>query len=223
MNDPGIRRHDAEVLKRILTPAQERVALLVPGELERCVQVGGVSLDEMIDLHRVIDDELDRLQRVDPARVTAEADNAVAHGGQVDHGRHAGEVLQQDARRREGDLFLILAGDIPPGEHANILRIDESRVLAAQQILEQDLQRKRQARQPWVCLLEGGQAVELERLSTDPQRLARAERIQGGHPFIILHGAGSFKRPPALDWRPFKPRRKSRATSAGSRFSTSTA
>ena len=115
-----------------------------------------VSLDEMIDLHRVIDDELDRLQRVDPARVAAEPDDAVAHGGEVDHGRHAGEVLEQDARRREGDLPLILAGDVPPGENANILRIDESRVLAAQQVLEQDLQRKRQARQPGYVFSRAG-------------------------------------------------------------------
>ncbi len=29
----------------------------------------------------------------------------VAHGGQVDHARHAGEILQQHARRHEADLF----------------------------------------------------------------------------------------------------------------------
>ena len=36
--------------------------------------------------------------------VAAELGHGVAHGGEIDHGRHAGEVLHQHARRAEGDL-----------------------------------------------------------------------------------------------------------------------
>ena len=72
VDDAGVGRNDAEVVERLLAPAQERVALPVAAELERGVQVGGVALDVVIDLHRVIDDELDRLQRVDLARIAAE-------------------------------------------------------------------------------------------------------------------------------------------------------
>ena len=59
-------------LKRVLAPAQEDVALDVALELEVGVdeerRVGSV----LVDLHRVVDDEIDRLQRVDPLRVAAE-------------------------------------------------------------------------------------------------------------------------------------------------------
>ena len=87
VDDPGVGRHDAEVVERLLAPAQERVALLVARELQRRVQVGGVALRVVIDLDRVIDDELDRLQRVDLLRVAAEPHDAVAHRREIDDGR----------------------------------------------------------------------------------------------------------------------------------------
>ena len=39
MDDAGVGRHDAEVAERVLAPAEERVALLVAGELELGVQL----------------------------------------------------------------------------------------------------------------------------------------------------------------------------------------
>ena len=107
----------------VLAPAQERVALLVARELELGVQLDGVALGEVIDLHRVIDDELDRLQRVDRSRIAAEPDDAVAHRREIDDRGHAGEVLQQHARRREGDLLLDACDvDVPAGERLDVVR-----------------------------------------------------------------------------------------------------
>ena len=60
----------------------------------------------MIDLHRVIDDELDRLQRIHLLRIAAQRDDAIAHRRQIHHAGHASEVLQQDPRRHEGDFLL---------------------------------------------------------------------------------------------------------------------
>ena len=183
MDDAGVGRHDAEVVERFLAPAQERVALAVAAELERGVQVGRVALGIVVDLHRVIDDELDRLQRVDLARVAAELDDAVAHGRQIDNGGDAGEVLQQHARRREGDLLLRAGTDIPAGQRLDVVRVDEPRVLAAQQVLEQDLQRVRQPRDVGETgLLERRQAEDVEGVATDRDRRACVERILRGHP-----------------------------------------
>ncbi len=39
----------------------------------------------------------------------------VAHGGEVDHRRHAGEVLHQHPRGAEADLVLDLALVVDPG------------------------------------------------------------------------------------------------------------
>ena len=168
VDDAGVGRHDAEVVERVLPPAQERVALLVPRELEGGIEVGRVPLGVMIDLNRMVDDELDRLQRIDLARVPAEPDDAVAHRREIDDRGHAGEVLQQHARRRERDLLLHFAvGDVPPGEGLDVLGIHEAAILAPQQVLEQDFQGIRQPRHPGKTpLLERRQAEDPAGLAT---------------------------------------------------------
>ena len=73
VDDPRARRDDREVVERALTPAQECVALAIPLELELCVPEDRATGCELVDLHRVVDHELDRQQRVDPLRVAARA------------------------------------------------------------------------------------------------------------------------------------------------------
>ena len=115
VHDARLGRHHAEVFQGVLAPTQEDITLLVPlifqlgvGH-ERDVGTG------RIDLHGVVDDQLHRLQRVDLARVAAHRGHGVAHGGQVNHGGHAGEVLQQYTGGREADLVGRLGGGLPIG------------------------------------------------------------------------------------------------------------
>ena len=63
VDDAGVGRHDLEVVERTLPPAQERVALAVARELELRVERERVGAAEVVHLHRVVDHELDRLQR----------------------------------------------------------------------------------------------------------------------------------------------------------------
>ena len=56
---------------------------------------------ERVDHDRVVDDEIDRHERVDLLRIAARLVHGVAHGRQVDDDRHAGEVLQHDAGGNE--------------------------------------------------------------------------------------------------------------------------
>ena len=58
----------------------------------------------------MVDDQLDRDERVDPRRVATEPRQRVAHGGEVDDAGHAGEVLHEDALGRERDLVGGVAG-----------------------------------------------------------------------------------------------------------------
>ena len=60
VDDAGVRRHDREVVERALAPAQERVALAVALELELDVALDREPRRELVDLDRVVDDELDR-------------------------------------------------------------------------------------------------------------------------------------------------------------------
>jgi len=88
--------------------------------------------------------QLGRNQRVDLARVTAEAGHRIAHRHQVDHTRDAGEVLHQHPRRRELDFTTVLGLRIPCGQCRDLARAHQHAILAAQQILQQNLQAVRQ-------------------------------------------------------------------------------
>jgi len=98
-----------------------------------------IRLGEIIHLHGMIDDELDRLQWIHFVWVAAKADDAVAHRGEVHHGGHTGEVLKQHAGWSERDLLLRCALDIPPCARFDVGRLHESAVLVAQQVFQQDL------------------------------------------------------------------------------------
>ena len=65
VDDAGLGRHDAEVAERLLAPAQEDVALVVAGIFQVGVGAEGQAAAEVVDLDRVVDDQLDRLERVD--------------------------------------------------------------------------------------------------------------------------------------------------------------
>ena len=119
----------------------------------------GALAAEIVDHHRVVDDEIDRRQRIDLLRVAAELLHRVAHGGEVDDRGHAGEVLHQHARRAIGDLAVGAAVLQPGGDRLDVVDRDGAAVLVAQQVLQQHLQRDRQARDVAEAgLLGGGQA-----------------------------------------------------------------
>ncbi len=109
MADAGAGRHDREVGEGLLAPLQEAVALLVLLVFARHVLRQRFRGAEMVDDDRMVDDEVDRNERIDLVRIAAERGHRVAHRGEVDDGRHAGEILHQDAGRAEGDLVLGLA------------------------------------------------------------------------------------------------------------------
>ena len=105
VHDAGVRRHDREVLERRLSPAQKRIALFVALELQLGVELERLRRAELIHLHRVVDHQLRRLQRIDQRRIAAQRLHRIAHRRQVHHRGHAGEVLQQHAARHERDLL----------------------------------------------------------------------------------------------------------------------
>jgi len=101
VHDARPRRHDAEVLEVLLRPAQQRVALAIALVLACDIGAKGEGRAEEVHLHRVVDDQVRGHQRVDAVGVATQLLDGVAHGGEVYHRRHAGEVLQDDARGQE--------------------------------------------------------------------------------------------------------------------------
>ena len=133
MADAAIRREHAQRLERLLRPAQERVALAVALELEFGVarqRVGGAG--EVGD-DRVVDHEVDGNSGLDVVRVTAEARDGVAQGGEVGDGWDPGEVLHQHARGHELDLAAsgLLCGTAAVRDRLDVVGGDPDTVFAA--------------------------------------------------------------------------------------------
>ena len=151
--DARAGRDEPEAAERALGPAQQLVALDVARVLDGDVAVVGGRVARALDDDRVVDHELDRDERVDLRRVAPEAGQRVAHGGQVDHAGHAGEVLHEHALGGEGDLVGGVAGALTvalgvgaPGGHGHdVVGRDVRAVLVAQEVLEDHLDRVGQA------------------------------------------------------------------------------
>src|ERR1019366_6084002 len=94
----------------------------------------------------------------------------------VNHGRHAGEVLHQDAGWAEGDLLAGLGLGVPAGQRFDVLCGDRSVALGAEQVLQQDLQREGKPRHV-EALLQCLQTEYLMPASTDLERVLGAKAV----------------------------------------------
>ena len=86
----------------------------------------------------MVDDQLGGLERIDLFRVAAEGLHGIAHGGEIDDGGDAGEVLHEDAGGHVGDLAGWLGLGVPGGEEADVVGGDGVAVFVAEEIFEQD-------------------------------------------------------------------------------------
>ena len=192
VDDPGARRHDAQVAERGLRPAQELVPLAVALVLLADVERERPGAAPRVDLDRVVDHEVRGDERVDAGGVAAEARHRVAHGREVHDRGHAGEVLEDDPRGHERDLGLAAAARPPGGEGRDVLLAHDAAAGVAQRVLEQDLEGD--GRSPEVD--PEGEAGGRERVEAVEVREAGAERGSGtegvrrGHGLISTVGIG---------------------------------
>ena len=107
MHDASARRNDAELIEGTLRPTQQLVALSVALVLFRHVLLKRLARCPAVNLHRVVDHQIGGDLRIDAMRIDAQLGGGVAERGKVNDGGHAGEVLQHNAGRGEGDLALI--------------------------------------------------------------------------------------------------------------------
>jgi hypothetical protein len=183
VTDAGAGRNDGEIGESLLAPLQEAIALLVLLVFARHVLPERLRGPGIVDHHRMVDDKIDRHERVDLARVAAERRHRVAHRREVHHRRHAGEVLHQHASGAKGDLVFRLPLVVHPRrDRLDILLRDAPAVLVAQQVLEHDLERERQGGNAFeAILLRNLQREVLVRFRPHGQRLAALETVEAGH------------------------------------------
>ncbi len=167
-----------KIVESHLAPAQERIALDVALEFDFRIFLERIGGAEIIDLHRVVDHQIDRCQRIDLLGIAAQPLHRLAHGRQIDHGGNTGQVLHQHPRRHEGDFFSRFYLGIPVGQRFNVGFVDVMIVFLPEQILQQDLQRYRQARDILKSrLLQQIEAKNIVALAVDGQDLTRAETV----------------------------------------------
>src|SRR5581483_5427104 len=93
--DAETRWHDPQAVECLRPPLEEPVALAVAAELHLHIELECLIPAEVVDLDRVIDDEVDGNQRLHSRNVMTAARHRGAHRGEIDEERYAGEVLQQ--------------------------------------------------------------------------------------------------------------------------------
>ncbi len=189
VHDAHARRHDLERVEGLHAPLHELIAFLVALEFQFHVQVECILRAIVVDLHRVVDDEIDRDQRFDDFRVLAHPGRDAAHGGKVGEQRHAGEILQYDTCNDEGNFRRSRSVRRPRGELPDVFFGNFLTVEIAQHRFKHYADRNRQTRDlADAGFLQRGQGVELALLAGAGRELV--ERIEQA----VGHGGISRKK-----------------------------
>src|SRR4029079_15411563 len=94
MHDADSRRDELESLESLLTPLEKLVTLAITLELHVQVEFQRAGRTEKIDLHRVIDTQITRHERLDDTWVSSEPLHSAAHRREVYNQRNTSEILQ---------------------------------------------------------------------------------------------------------------------------------
>jgi hypothetical protein len=146
VHDADARRHDLHRVERLHAPFQEAVALGIARELDLHVEPERVGRVVVVDLDRMVDDEIDRDQRLDAFGIGSELARRAAHGGKIGDRGKAGKILQHDARHDERDLLRARCVRLPCRKLTHILLAHLPAVAVAQHRLENDSQANGQTR-----------------------------------------------------------------------------
>ena len=179
MHDPRARRHHAEIIKSVLAPTQEFVPFFVTDKFEFDIQVERVAAGKMIDLHRMVDHQVGRHQRVNLFRIAPQSLHGRPHRRQINHRRHTRKILQHDPRRLKRHLDRRRPFRVgPTGQRLHIVLSNDIPVAIPQARFEQHANRKRQLidfRQP--RLLQRRQAINPCLTATSIKSIAGRKRI----------------------------------------------
>ena len=128
----------------------------------------------------MIDDEVRGYQRIGAFGICAHVAQRIAHGGQIDNARNAGEILQQHSSRTEVNLLRRRA-DLPGRHVFDIGRLHGRAVFGAQQVLEQDLDGVGNASDVRAAFFQRFQCVVLILAASDLERRSSTKAIRLCH------------------------------------------
>lgn len=139
MTDAGTGRNHAEVLECLLAPLQEAVTLAIALIFKLDVSGKRRRRAEFVNDNRVVDHEVDGNERIDLFRVATERHHGIAHSGEIDHSRNAGEVLHENAGGTISDFVFGQALIVQPlCNGQNMLLGDGLAVLETKQVFQKN-------------------------------------------------------------------------------------
>ena len=94
VNDTRAWRYDLEVVEGLGAPLKELESLTVTRELKLLVHVLGGGNTSRIDLHGVIDDEVDGAEWVDLCWVATETLHGITHRSEIDNSGHSTTIVK---------------------------------------------------------------------------------------------------------------------------------
>ena len=148
VTDTGSRRYNAEVVKGALTPFKECVTFHVAFVFTIHVHLERARGAEFVDHNGVVNDQINRIQRVNFFSVTTEGNQTVAHRGKVNYGRNAGEILHQNACWTICDFTWVLTTVHSPfSEGFDVIDGDCLTIFKAQHVFQNHFQGSWQARE----------------------------------------------------------------------------
>lgn len=144
MDNTRAWRNNLEIVEGLGAPLKELESFPISGELELLVDGSGFRNTSSINLHGVIDDEIDGAERVDLARVASKTVHSVTHGSKINDGGNTGKILQDDSGGTEWDFSIILRGLRPVENRLNVLLFHGKVVAVADSALKEDTDRVRE-------------------------------------------------------------------------------
>ena len=124
MNNSNSRRNNFERVERLHSPFQKLVTLAIAREFQIQIALHRVRRACEIHLHRMIHHQIHRHERLDDFRILAELGDRAAHRRQIHEQRHAGEILQHDARDDERNFRRARLGRLPVRQFLDVRLAD---------------------------------------------------------------------------------------------------
>ena len=97
MANAGPRGNNAEIPEGLLPPFQKPVAFAITFIFEFFIVLESQRIAKIVNDHRVINNKVDRNQRIDFFRIFTKFHHCVTHGCKIDNSGNAGKILHQNA------------------------------------------------------------------------------------------------------------------------------
>jgi hypothetical protein len=116
MNDSDGRWNNTEIAERFLSPVEQSVPLGITLEFETGILIKSIRCSRKIGLDGMVDDQIDRYERIDFFGLAAAFGHGGTHCGEINNGRHTGKILQNDSGGLEGNFYVGKYLVVPTGK-----------------------------------------------------------------------------------------------------------